>query len=713
MCPIFAAVTNKIKWTEMEKTSIQYIKEAAKKLMHSKLQRLGAPKTQEIFQGVMHTVGLESMEEVYLFVPYFDCTCKDDPSNLDNLTSYFECSSLDLIEYVPALKSLAGKGILVRCYGKENNIIKQNFCVSDIVMTAVIENRPVPLGKLKVEEVKIDKYDFCEQIGEKTEDDGVTTNVLVSYTESMERANAHLSFVKEVKKQVKKTLDRILFYDMCYDDFREDGIGHSNISTTMKDIYTNMGERILAKRSIKEEKNTLIQLGLIEIDYGNDDHICLSPKGKALFYGEDMEAFSKSYRCRDIYGFMDKVKETFHDKSEYDCDKIDFVFINDLMEELEKQNQHIPEVGNIAKQIHNSRERVLFYCIGSNMVDGCATSLTDEIRTLYPRHMRKDALNDYKEKVNFLQQEDLVKLEKCSWMMGEETNLTLTDKGKETLLGEDAVLYIHEVSNEQLISCDKIAEKKLFFANGLEQQLSLLRDSLSESHYKALCARLDENHLPKGMAVLFYGEPGTGKTESVMQIAKATGRAIMHVDISATKTCWFGESEKLIKQVFTDYKKLCDKSKVKPILLFNEADAVFSKRKDVGQGSCDQTENAIQNIILEEMENLDGILIATTNLPDNLDGAFERRFLFKIRFDRPTVEAKTNIWMNKLPRLTTEEAQTLASSYEFSGGQIDNIVRKALMQEVIKGEQPTLQALQAMCSEEKIAKGGSKRIGFC
>lgn len=163
----------------------------------------------------------------------------------------------------------------------------------------------------------------------------------------------------------------------------------------------------------------------------------------------------------------------------------------------------------------------------------------------------------------------------------------------------------------------------------------------------------------------------------------------------------------------------CNKSKsiylckVKPILLFNEADAVFSKRKDVNNGNVAQTENAIQNIILEEMENLDGILIATTNLADNLDGAFERRFLFKIRFDKPTKEAKTNIWMSKLPSLSLEDAQTLASNYEFSGGQIDNIVRKALMQEVIKGDKPTINSLVELYSEEKITKNNFKRIGFC
>lgn len=96
----------------MAKTMIQYIKEAARKLVGCKLQRLGAAKTQEILNGVMQTVGLESMEEVYLFVAQFDLTCRDKVSNMDNLSDYFECSSLDMVEYVPALKSLERKGIL-------------------------------------------------------------------------------------------------------------------------------------------------------------------------------------------------------------------------------------------------------------------------------------------------------------------------------------------------------------------------------------------------------------------------------------------------------------------------------------------------------------------------------------------------------------------------------------------------------------------------
>ena len=102
-------------------------------------------------------------------------------------------------------------------------------------------------------------------------------------------------------------------------------------------------------------------------------------------------------------------------------------------------------------------------------------------------------------------------------------------------------------------------------------------------------ARLEEKGLAKGIAVLLYGAPGTGKTESVLQWARESGRDVVHVDISAAKSMWYGESEKIVKDIFTRYKRLCRRSQIKPILLFNEADAIFSKRKAVGHGgSIDQ-----------------------------------------------------------------------------------------------------------------------------
>ena len=694
----------------MTKTRIQYIKEAAKKLVDSKLQRLNAAKTQEIFLGVMQTVGLESLEEVYLFVAQFDLTCRDRTSNMDDLSSYFECSSLDMLEFIPALKSLERKGLLVRRYKRESNIFKQQFVVSDVVMADIIDNRPVTIGKVDVGNVQTDKYEFCKSIAEKADDDEVVTDDLVLFTEKQEQSCAQLPFVKKIRKDVPGILDRILFYDMCRDNFENDSERNSDIATTMKDIFSNIGQRILTKKAIMEKEHILIKLGLVEIV--DDDEITLTDEGKEYFYAEDILAFCKPMKCDDIYAFLEKVYVYFHsdnyNSSNGDC-------MNKLIKtisKLENANKHIPEVKRINNLIPNECERDLFYSVGQSMIENDPISLSFEIQKLYPVRKRKQVLNDFMNNKHSLQKTDLVEIEKTSSLFGESTTILLTDKGKEALLGEDAALYIDNVSDKQLLACDKIAEKKLFFSGELKEQLSLLSNSLSEEHYKALCTRLEENRLPKGIAVLLYGEPGTGKTESVMQIARATGRAIMHVDISATKTCWFGESEKLIKKVFTDYRRLCEKSKICPILLFNEADAVFSKRKDAGSSSVAQTENAIQNIILEEMEKLDGILIATTNLADNLDRAFERRFLFKIRFDKPTIEAKTSIWMNKLPDLSAEDAHTLASSYDFSGGQIDNITRKALMQEIIKGDKPTLNNLVTICSEENISRNSHRKIGY-
>ena len=94
-----------------------------------------------------------------------------------------------------------------------------------------------------------------------------------------------------------------------------------------------------------------------------------------------------------------------------------------------------------------------------------------------------------------------------------------------------------------------------------------------------------------------------------------------------------------------------------------------------------------------------------------MDAAFERRFLFKIKFENPSKEAKASIWMNKLSWLDKNAANDFADKYDFSGGQIDNVVRKIAMNEVITGERPELNEIHIMCNNEKIESYG-KRIGF-
>ena len=124
-------------------------------------------------------------------------------------------------------------------------------------------------------------------------------------------------------------------------------------------------------------------------------------------------------------------------------------------------------------------------------------------------------------------------------------------------------------------------------------------------------------------------------------------------------------------------------------------------------------ENSIQNIILQEMEDLKGILIATTNLAQNMDKAFERRFLYKIKFNKPTLKARMQIWHSMLPDLKETDIRTLAERYDFSGGQIENIARHHAIDSILHGEgNLTLDTLMAHCDNERLEQVERKRIGF-
>ena len=224
--------------------------------------------------------------------------------------------------------------------------------------------------------------------------------------------------------------------------------------------------------------------------------------------------------------------------------------------------------------------------------------------------------------------------------------------------------------------------------------------------------RLKEKSMPIGITAILHGVPGTGKTESVYQLAKKSGRNIFKVDISETKSMWFGESQKLVKKIFTEYEEMKRSEGLCPILLFNEADAIIGKRKSAGSSNVADTENAIQNIILEEMENFEGILFATTNLVENMDAAFERRFLFKVKFEQPSVENSAKIWQEKLPILTAKESRILSEKFKFSGGEMENIARKCAMQEIMQGDILSFTDIEGLCKNEKWTGEEKRKIGF-
>ena len=178
-----------------------------------------------------------------------------------------------------------------------------------------------------------------------------------------------------------------------------------------------------------------------------------------------------------------------------------------------------------------------------------------------------------------------------------------------------------------------------------------------------------------------------------------------------------GESEKQVKAMFDTYRSLVRTSERAPILAVNEADAIFNKRITNVEQSVDQMNNAITDIILNEMENLNGILIATTNLVGNMmdkkDNAMERRFLFKVEFKAPGEDVRRSIWKSRLPHLSDEDAGALASEFKLSGGNIDNVARKSVVDYVLTGSQDDVETIRKYCGEESVSKKKEvRRIGF-
>lgn len=256
-----------------------------------------------------------------------------------------------------------------------------------------------------------------------------------------------------------------------------------------------------------------------------------------------------------------------------------------------------------------------------------------------------------------------------------------------------------------------IVAKELFYNAPELEQVKRLEGLLDDENLKGIQSRLEEMGMRKGFNIILYGGPGTGKTETTLQLAKKTGRDVFCIDVAKLKSKWVGDSEKAVRGVFKIYRDLCKMKEKMPILFFNEADAIFGKRMENVESSAAQMLNTLQNILLQEMETLDGILICTTNLHGNLDPAFERRFIYKIELEKPGEEVRCKIWESMMPGYSKDEYARLSSRYAFSGGQIENVVRKSAVDYILSGQRATLEDISKFCDEE-VFKSKVRKVGF-
>ncbi|HSN26532.1 MAG TPA: ATP-binding protein [Kofleriaceae bacterium] len=180
--------------------------------------------------------------------------------------------------------------------------------------------------------------------------------------------------------------------------------------------------------------------------------------------------------------------------------------------------------------------------------------------------------------------------------------------------------------------------------------------------------------ISRGVAGLFSGEPGTGKTMAASVIASELGLELVRIDLSAVVSKYVGETEKNLGKIFDEAQDS------HAMLLFDEADSLFGKRTEL-KTAQDRFANLEVNYILQRMETFDGVSVLTTNAESAIDPALQRRLNFRIRFPEPEVDERAKLWRQLLPPATqlheAVDFHALAERFDMTGGYIKNAVVRA------------------------------------
>ncbi len=458
------------------------------------------------------------------------------------------------------------------------------------------------------------------------------------------------------------------------------------------DIDALVRRRLLKFRDVKDEDD--FDIPSVVIRYLKHNEVYQLPQRKGL-------------DCASMFELLDQWFEDLDD---------DAISPRALCEELQQLFEDNPQVGfvkHLKEYYLDDEDEMMVAFFAHRLVNRDDDDIRfSDIEDLYDsRADFTNAKGKLRSGEHKLQKKKLIE-HKCVDGLADVTKYKMTETAKRELLAEMKINEAEEKLADMLDS-SKLTEKQLFFPKDIQRQVEELGSFLQAENYQKIQERMKEKGFRYGFACLFYGSPGTGKTETVYQLAKKTGRNIMVVDVPQLKSMWVGQSEKNVKALFDRYREQVKKAKLTPILLFNEADAIIGKRKSGAENAVDKMENSLQNIILQEMEQLDGIMIATTNLQQNMDKAFERRFLYKIKFDKPTEEARASIWHEMIPDLSELDVHTLASKYDFSGGQIENIARHYAIDTILHGQsEDVLPMLIRHCDNERLDEKNVKKIGF-
>ncbi len=259
-----------------------------------------------------------------------------------------------------------------------------------------------------------------------------------------------------------------------------------------------------------------------------------------------------------------------------------------------------------------------------------------------------------------------------------------------------------------LVRPESIPKKKLYYNDDVADGVKRLLGALSREHYPDIIGKMEQRGKRKAVTCMLYGPPGTGKTELVMQAAKKSRRDVFKVEYSKLMDTYVSETEHNLKNVFLLYRYAAAVLSTPPILLLNEADTFISTRVSVRQAN-DKFENEFQGMFLEELEQFEGILVATTNRTQDIDDAYDRRFLIKMKIDSPDGKTRFSIWKNRMPELKKGEAQALSEKYRLTGAEIENVITQFDVMSAIDDTPPGIADLEKICAGVEAGTIGQKR----
>jgi len=488
---------------------------------------------------------------------------------------------------------------------------------------------------------------------------------------------------------------------------------HSGRKCNMDDLANLLHMHPLRVLQLRDEFCVLDELGYI-VNTKKNDGWSLSIVGEALeSLAMDIPFDPQILKLESNFDFLCKANRFIKEGHRYDEDGTIAKNINRLM----KQNQHLALVQNL-QNIKDEADMWFMLLMMTTLAieEDSYVNARDLAQMLSERTVRIILKQIMDNKHPFAKQgyielrNQAGQVQQGEWVLSQEGWLAMLDNQEEV----ESIVPIEEDENiNMLTSYKQLAQRPLYFSEKTEEQVQTLTNLLHEEQLAKVRQALKTHNMPLGFCCLFYGAPGTGKTELVQQLAIATQRDLFQVNIATLRDKYVGESEKQLKRIFDKYRSLVRTQEHAPILFFNEADAIFGNRMENTQRSVDKMENALQNIILQEMEVLDGIMICTTNLTSCLDKAFDRRFIYKVEFEKPTNQARKLIWQSMLSSLNDEQATELANRFDFSGGQIQNISRKQVINAIFSGkDELDYDQIKLDCQNESISRNSRGKVGF-